>query len=214
VAAFDSVPDPEDKPNGDPLREDIDRFAEFMRSTKAPPRDPDIINQFSASVTRGRKLFTKLPTIHGDSATYSCSVCHVPALVTAPPGTTINGGKFTVPPPLGNKIFRPFSDFLLHDIGTGDGIVQNGPQEDTVPVQRSTRNKVRTPPLWGVRTRDRLMHDGESLTFLEAIQRHGGESLSVTNRFMALPDEVNGVCSLTPLITGCKQDIIRFLESL
>jgi CxxC motif-containing protein (DUF1111 family) len=211
VNAFDPVPDPEDKPNGNPSREDIDRFAEFMRSTKAPPRDPDIINQFSASVSRGRKLFTKLPTTHGDSATYSCSVCHVPALVTAPPGTTINGGKFTVPPSLGNKIFRPFSDFLLHDVGTGDGIVQNGPQEDTVPVQRSTRNKMRTPPLWGVRTRNRLMHDGQSLTFLEAIQRHGGESLSVTNRFMALPDEVNGVC---PLIIGCKQDVIRFLESL
>jgi CxxC motif-containing protein (DUF1111 family) len=215
---FDPVPDPlpfgEDEPTGNPLRPDIDRFAEFMRATKAPPRDPDIINQFSASVTRGRQLFAKLPAIPSDSATYSCSVCHVPALVTAPPGTKINGGQFTVPPALGNKIFRPFGDFLLHDIGTGDGIVQNGPQEDTVPVHLSTRNKVRTPPLWGVRTRDRLMHDGESLTFLEAIERHKGESLSVTNRFMALPDEVNGVCLLTPLITGCKQDVIRFLESL
>ena len=46
---------------------------------------------------------------------------------------------------------RPFGDFLLHDIGTGDGIVQNGGQ--------STRNKVRTVPLWGLRTRGRFMHD-------------------------------------------------------
>jgi CxxC motif-containing protein (DUF1111 family) len=114
----------------------------------------------------------------------------------------------------GIRIIRPFSDFLLHDIGTGDGIVQNGPQEDTVPVHRSTRNKMRTPPLWGIRTRDRLMHDGESLTFLEAIEHHKGEALSVTNRFMALPDEVAGTCVLTPSATGCKQDIIRFLESL
>jgi CxxC motif-containing protein (DUF1111 family) len=132
-------------------------------------------------------------------------------MLTAPPGTLINGGQFTVPPVLGNKVIRPFSDFLLHDIGTGDGIVQNGPQEDTVPVHRSTRNKMRTPPLWGVRTRDRLMHDGESLSFLEAIERHKGEALSVTNRFMALPDEVAGTCAS---MTGCKQDIIRFLESL
>jgi CxxC motif-containing protein (DUF1111 family) len=195
-------------------KEDINQFTTFMRATKAPPRDPDIINGFSASVARGRKLFATLPAIPGDPATYSCSVCHVPALVTAPPGTTINAGEFPVPPALGNKIIRPFSDFLLHDIGTGDGIVQNGPQEDTVPVHRSTRNKMRTPPLWGVRTRDRLMHDGESLTFLEAIERHKGEALSVTNRFMALPDEVAGTCVLTPPITGCKQDIIRFLESL
>jgi len=27
---------------------------------------------------------------------------------------------------LGNKRIQPFGDFLLHDIGTGDGIVQNG----------------------------------------------------------------------------------------
>ena len=58
---------------------------------------------------------------------------------------------------LGNKIIHPFSDFLLHDIGTGDGIVQNGGQ--------GTRNMVRTPPLWGVRTRPMLMHDGQSFTF-------------------------------------------------
>jgi CxxC motif-containing protein (DUF1111 family) len=115
---------------------------------------------------------------------------------------------------LGNKIIRPFSDFLLHDVGTGDGIVQNGPQEDTVPPHRSTRNKMRTPPLWGVRTRNRLMHDGESLTFLNAIERHRGEALSVINRFMALPDEVAGTCVLSPGISGCKQDLIRFLESL
>ena len=87
-------------------------------------------------------------------------------------GDLVVSAILTGPAALGNKTIRPFSDFLLHDIGTGDGIVQNGPQEDTVPVQLSTRNKMRTPPLWGVRTRDRLMHDGESLTFLEAIERH------------------------------------------
>ena len=47
-------------------------------------------------------------------------------LTTAPAGTMINGGEFIVPAALGDKRIRPFSDFLLHDIGTGDGIVQNG----------------------------------------------------------------------------------------
>jgi CxxC motif-containing protein (DUF1111 family) len=217
VAPFDPAPDNEPCASapavncGEDGAEDINEFATLMRATKAPPRDRDIINNFSASVTRGRTLFANLPAIPGDPAMYSCSVCHVPSMLTAPPGTLINGGQLTVPPALGNKVIRPFSDFLLHDIGTGDGIVQNGPQEDTVPVHRSTRNKMRTPPLWGVRTRDRLMHDGESLSFLEAIERHKGEALSVTNRFMALPDEVAGTCAS---MTGCKQDIIRFLESL
>lgn len=201
VAAFDPVPDP--PPFAEDQAQDVFLFAEFMRATKAPPRDPDIINspQFAASVARGRKLFSTLPAIQGDSATYSCAVCHVPAMLTAPPCTVINGGQFTVPLALGNKIIRPFTDGLLHDVGTGDGIVQNGPQENTVPAQWSTRNKVRTPPLWGVRTRDRLMHDGTSFTFMEAIGRHKNEAQSVINRFNALPQ-------------SSKDDVIRFLESL
>jgi len=36
---------------------------------------------------------------------------------------------FTVPPALGGKTIHPYSDFLLHNIGTGDGIVQNGPPD-------------------------------------------------------------------------------------
>jgi CxxC motif-containing protein (DUF1111 family) len=47
-------------------------------------------------------------------------------MVTAPPGTVINRGTFTIPEAVGNKIVHPFSDFLLHDVGTGDGIVQGG----------------------------------------------------------------------------------------
>ncbi|HEX8069991.1 MAG TPA: di-heme oxidoredictase family protein [Pyrinomonadaceae bacterium] len=211
VAPFDPKPDP--PPNGEDAMQDIKVFAEFMRATKAPPRDPDIINAFAASIARGRRLFASLPATSTDRATYSCSVCHVPAILTAPPCTVINGGQFTVPVALGNKIIRPFTDGLLHDVGTGDGIVQNGPQENTVPARLSTRNKLRTPPLWGVRTRDRLMHDGESLTFLEAILRHRGEALSVINRFSALPNESPiGTCSNLPV--GCKEDVIRFLESL
>jgi len=90
----------------------------------------------------------------------------------------INRGAFTVPPALGNKIIHPFSDFLLHDVGTGDGIVQNGGQ--------STRNKLRTPPLWGVRTRDRLMHDGNSVSRSDAILRHAGEANGVINNYRLL----------------------------
>ena len=98
--------------------------------------------------------------------------------MTAPAGSLINGGAFTVPPALGSKVIHPFSDFLLHDIGTGDGIVENGGQ--------ATRNKVRTAPLWGLRLRSRLMHDGLSVTVMEAILRHGGQAAESSNEFVAL----------------------------
>jgi len=173
VAAFDGVADPED--DGD----DVEAFANFMRATRAPGRGP-----ITAAVLRGEILFQQA----------ACSICHTPAIRTAPPGTLINGGAIRVPAALGNKVIRPFSDFLLHDVGTGDGIVQNGGQ--------ATRNMVRTPPLWGVRTRPELMHDGLSLTFNEAIQRHAGVGGTISRNFY------------NALSTANKNDLIEFLMSL
>jgi CxxC motif-containing protein (DUF1111 family) len=124
---------------------------------------------------------------------YSCSVCHVPSILTGNNCQPINGGDFRIPVALARKIIHPFGDFLLHDIGTGDFIVQNGGPK--------TRTTVRTAPLWGVRTRTNLMHDGETFTFKDAILRHGVEAAAVRARFQAL----------TPLQ---KQQLITFLESL
>ena len=166
VAAFDDVPDPEDVPDPGEDEADIDLFTTFMRATKAPPRDTALAA--TAAAVAGSTLFNQI----------GCNICHVRDITTAPAGTLINGGAFTVPAALGNKIIHPFSDFLLHNIGTGDGIVQNGGQ--------ATANKLRTMPLWGTRTRDRHMHDGLSLTFTDAILRHAGEAAIVTNRFRAL----------------------------
>jgi hypothetical protein len=92
-------------------------------------------------------------------------------MVTAAPGTVINGGAFTVPPALGNRIIHPYSDFLLHNIGTGDGI----PFLPT-PEYAFTAPLIRTAPLWALRTRNRLMHDGLSFTLQDAIQRHAGHA--------------------------------------
>jgi CxxC motif-containing protein (DUF1111 family) len=105
----------------------------------------------------------------------------------------INGGAFTVPAALGNKIIHPYSDFLLHNVGTGDGIVQNGGQ--------ATANKLRTMPLWGGRTRVRLMHDLQTFTRNEAILRHAGEATGVINNYRALS-------------TTQKNQLITFLQSL
>src|SRR5215468_1366508 len=173
VAAFDSVADPED--DGD----DVVAFANFMRATRAPGSGP-----ITAAAQRGETLFVQI----------ACSICHTPSFNTVAPGTVINRGVFTVPAALGNKRIRPFSDFLLHDIGTGDGIVQNG--------GAGTRNMVRTAPLWGVRTRPELMHDGLSFTFNEAIQRHDGAGGSISrNAFNALT-------------AAQRSDVIAFLLSL
>jgi CxxC motif-containing protein (DUF1111 family) len=159
VAAFDTVADPEDVNN------DIDAFARFMRSTKVPPR-----GTITTAVTAGANVFNAI----------GCNSCHVPTIVTAPVGTVI-AGLGTVNSSLGNKIIHPYSDFALHDIGTGDGITQGA----------APPNKMRTAPLWGLRTRDRFMHNLLTVTLVDAIERHDNEaainralfnSLSVTDQ--------------------------------
>jgi CxxC motif-containing protein (DUF1111 family) len=172
---FDPVPDPEDD------GVDVVAFANFMRSTKAPSR-----GRITAEVRAGEVLFNQV----------GCVTCHVSSITTARPGTLINGGAFTVPPALGNKIIHPYSDFLAHDIGTGDGI----PVLPT-PEYASTANLIRTAPLWALRTRNRLMHDGLSFTKQEAIARHDGQAAAVRQRYDAL----------TP---AQKNQILAFLDSL
>ena len=114
VAAFDTVPSrgPE---TIDDEGVDVELFALFMRSTLAPPRDTG-----RAATPRMRSDGSGLFNAIG------CADLPRSRIVTAPPGTVINGGALKVANALGNKIIHPFSDFLLHDIGTGDGIVQNG----------------------------------------------------------------------------------------
>jgi len=148
---------------------DIDHFAQFIRGTMVPPRDT--VLAATPAGMKGQTLFTNV----------GCSVCHVQSITTAPAGTIVNGGMFVVPAALGNKIIHPFSDFLLHDIGTGDGIVQVGPQD--------TANKLRTAPLWGLREKARFMHDLRSLSLESAIARHDGEAREPARRFRELSPE-------------------------
>ena len=172
--------DPEDLPDSLGLA-DIDHFAQFIRGTKVPPRDATLAA--TASALAGERLF------HATG----CGTCHVSSITTANAGTVIDGGAFVVPAALGNKIIHPYSDFLLHDIETGDGIVQTGPQD--------TANKLRTAPLWGLRMRPRFMHDLRSLTLENAIERHKGESELVTREFQKLTETQ-------------RQQLLSFLESL
>jgi CxxC motif-containing protein (DUF1111 family) len=152
-----------------------------MRSTKAPPVDAAIAG--TAEAKRGSQVFDAI----------GCAVCHTRTIVTAPPGTSINGGALKVAKALGNKIIHPFSDYALHDLGTGDGIVQNGGP--------STRNKIRTTALWGLRARNLFMHDNRSHTLEDAIARHGNQGAAAREAFNRLSG-------------SDRRNLLRFLSSL
>jgi CxxC motif-containing protein (DUF1111 family) len=194
-----TVAEPNDKPGPDGLA-DVDHFARFARALKAPARDPTLAA--TPAARRGSDLFDKI----------GCAVCHVRTLTTAPTGTRINGGAFTIPAALGGKTFHPFGDFLIHDVGTGDGIVvptvehygraaRQMPRECSPENFEKTRTRVRTAPLWGVRLRSRLMHDGISVTLRDAILRHAGEADQATHGFRRLSSKD-------------QEAIVEFLESL
>lgn len=172
--------DPEDTPDSLGLA-DIDHFAQFIRGTMVPPRDTALAQTQDAQI--GGQLFQDI----------GCAICHVSTMVTAPGGTVINGGTYTISEALGNKIIHPYGDFLLHDIGTGDGIVQAGPS--------NTANKLRTVPLWGLHIKSRFMHDLASLTVEDAIDRHKHEAGRVRHAFKQLPEDA-------------QQQLITFLKSL
>ena len=157
---YDPVKDPEDDGT------DVRAFADFMRSTKAPSR-----GDITADVLAGEAVFKQI----------GCATCHTPTYRTSPAGTPINGGNFVVPAALGDKTIHPYSDFLLHDVGTGDGIPIG-------PDLASTANQMRTAPLWALRTRSRLMHDGLTFTLRDAIERHGGQAARVTSAYEATSD--------------------------
>jgi CxxC motif-containing protein (DUF1111 family) len=177
-----TAPEPNSPPDPDGL-DDVDHFARFIRASKAPPRD----NVLAATpkARRGSDVFDRV----------GCASCHVRTLTTAPAGTKINGGTYVVPEALGGRSFHPFGDFLLHNVGTGDGIVIPMPEHygRAIPQMalrsfspshlEASRKKLRTAPLWGVRLRTRLMHDGLSATLDDAIRRHRGEARSAADRF-------------------------------
>jgi CxxC motif-containing protein (DUF1111 family) len=121
-------------------RRGIDNFASFMRFLA--PVAPEPLDTLAAA---GQTLFTDV----------GCATCHVPTLTT---GANSN-------PRFHHQVVPLFSDLLLHDIGTGDGIAQAS----------AAPEEIRTPALWGIRFRRPLLHDGSAATVDDAIRRHRGE---------------------------------------
>jgi CxxC motif-containing protein (DUF1111 family) len=162
----DSTPDPEDKRDPSTRRRGIDNFETFMRFLAPVARGP--VNDI---VRDGERIFDGI----------GCAQCHVPALTTGP----------SVNPVFNRKTVALFSDLLLHDIGTGDGIKQGA----------ATPDEIRTPALWGLRLRRPFLHDGGVATIEAAVLRHQGEAELARRGFVQLsPDD--------------RQRLLAFLQSL
>jgi CxxC motif-containing protein (DUF1111 family) len=150
----DPVPDPEDVRNPVTGKRGIDNFEAFMRFL-APVARANVNDR----VRQGEQVF----------AAIGCTACHVPTLTTGP----------SVHPSFNRRPVPLFSDLLLHDVGTGDGI----PQAAAEP------NEIRTPALWGLRFRRPLLHDGSAANVEDAIRRHANEASPARQGFERLSPE-------------------------
>jgi len=162
----DPTPDPEDQRDPRTGLRGIDNFANFLRFLAPLSR-----GAITGEVLRGEKIFQEI----------GCAACHIPQLVTGPNSN----------PVFHLKQVNLFSDLLLHDIGTGDGIDQEAAKGD----------EIRTPALWGLRFRRPLLHDGSASTIQQVIQRHQAEASSSSKLFSALTNEE-------------KESLLAFLNSL
>jgi CxxC motif-containing protein (DUF1111 family) len=168
-------------------RADVDRFTDFMRGLRPPPP----IAQ-SASANAGQHLFNQL----------GCASCHTPSITTAanpasflPP--TINGTAVSsnVNSALASVNYHPYSDFLLHDMGSlGDGVNDD-------PAILHDERLMRTMPLWGIRARQIFLHDGRATDLPTAINLHDGQGRAAAAAFSALNNTQ-------------QQEVIDFLNTL
>ncbi len=167
---FDNVPDPE------VLAPTVQNVVFYLRTLKAPIQR----NQGDGMVAEGKTLFLDI----------KCGKCHTPEFTT--PTSDIAA--------LSNKRFFPYSDLLLHDMGSA---LDDGYTEGIAHTA-----EWRTPPLWGLGLSSKsqggqifLMHDGRARSINEAILLHGGEAENSKTLYLSLPE-------------NDKLKLIKFLESL
>jgi CxxC motif-containing protein (DUF1111 family) len=150
------------------IQDDVFLFAVFMTALAPAPRE--IVEP--ALVAQGQTQFNNA----------GCGGCHVPATFRTPANPApidIGNGEETIRVP-GNFPFNPYSDFLVHDMGSlGDQIGNNG---DSLAVTR----RMRTQPLWGIRFQNKLLHDGRCGDIACAIRAHDGQAAAARNAFNAL----------------------------
>lgn len=168
--------------------EDMENVDLYMQGLGVPARrDID-----DPTVQRGEEMFYRA----------KCHLCHTVTLHTQPRGSTLlNGTQLTW---LGGQTIHPYSDFLLHDMGSeimGVGL------NDNYVSGMARGNEWRTTPLWGIGLQSKVnghtyfLHDGRARNLTEAILWHGGEGEASKNLFRKMNKED-------------RDALIRFLNSL
>lgn len=168
---------------------DMEAVDMYLQGLGVPARrdvnDPD--------VQAGEKLFYKA----------GCHLCHVVTLHTNKRGTTLLAGT-TLPWLGGRQEIHPYSDFLLHDMGSeimGVGL------NDNMVSGLARGNEWRTTPLWGIGLQNLVnghtyfLHDGRARNYTEAIMWHGGEGQASREKFAHFTKQQ-------------RAQLIRFLRSL
>ena len=146
----------------------------YLKTLKAP------IQRHEDQVISGKNIFTEI----------NCTSCHKPTLKTG----------YSPIDAISNKEFHPFTDLLLHDMGSD--------LDDSYTEGGALTSEWRTPPLWGLGLAPDsqggeyfLMHDGRARSIEEAILLHGGEASNSKSLYKNLSQTE-------------KNDLIEFLNSL
>ncbi|MBQ9284872.1 MAG: c-type cytochrome [Bacteroidaceae bacterium] len=168
--------------------EDMEDVDLYLQCLGVPARR----NVNNKTVRRGEELFYQA----------GCGLCHATTLHTRARGTVLLNG--TQLPWLGRQTIHPYSDFLLHDMGSeimGVGL------NDNYVSGLARGNEWRTTPLWGIGLQEKVnghtyfLHDGRARNFTEAIMWHGGEGEASKNKFKKMSRED-------------RKAVVKFLESL
>ena len=150
--------------------EDMEDVDLYMQCLGVPARR----NVNDPAVRRGEQMFYEA----------GCHLCHVTTLHTRPRGSALLLG--TELPWLGGQTIHPYSDYLLHDMGSeimGVGL------NDNYVSGLAMGNEWRTTPLWGIGLQEKVnghsyyLHDGRARNFTEAIMWHGGEGEASRQKF-------------------------------
>lgn len=144
-----------------------------------------------ASIQDGKVLFGSImPAPVSPNTGIGCVLCHTDNLTTGP-------SSFGS---LNNAVFHPYSDFALHNMGSGlaDGITQGlaGPAQ------------FRTAPLWGIGQRLFFLHDGRTSDLNAAIQAHCPVGTNSNSEACSV------IANYNSLNATQQQDILKFLRSL
>jgi hypothetical protein len=175
------------------------KMTQFIALLAPIPQGPQ-----TAATEAGQTVFNNL----------GCSVCHIQNFTTQSNVQlrTTTGGQTAVISALSNVTFSPYSDFLLHDMGSGDsGGIPYQPEN----TGQATLTMWRSSPLWGLSntlaSAGGLMHDNSSTTINAAILRHTCTPSATCTDVGEASQVISAYEALDPTDLG---NLLAFLNSL